>query len=117
MRPRSGVSHWTMRLVSVSGRVRRMRPVVDSEFRVVIGKQCSVLSWERRTRLGVLGAGWFQFQVCNLEFVFHRAEQTVFFARKKMKREENRLLRALETKFQIASLNLKATRAKLRTEH
>ena len=38
-------------------------------------------------------------------------------ARKKMKREENRLLRAMEDKFKIAGLNLKTTRAKLSTEH
>ena len=30
MRPKSGVSQWTMRLVSVSGRVRKMMPVADS---------------------------------------------------------------------------------------
>src|SRR2546429_850495 len=30
MRPKSGVSQWTMRLVSVSGRARRIRPWVRS---------------------------------------------------------------------------------------
>src|SRR6266851_7713079 len=43
MRPRSGVSQWTMRLVSVSGRVRRIRPVVRWSMREMAPGEC----WEK----------------------------------------------------------------------